>query len=579
MSETIEQKCLSKGVKLTDQRRIIAKVMSESTDHPDVDELYGRVSKIDPKISIATVYRTVKLFEESGILTKHEFKGGKARYEELNEGHHDHLIDIKTGEIIEFVDNEIEKLQKKVAEKYGYKLVDHKLELYGVKKTQKMSKKIFIKTFGCQMNEYDSNRIFDAVKKIGFTKTQNLEDANCYLLNTCHIRDKAKDKVYHEIGRVKKNFRQKKKPLVIVAGCVAQAENEEMLKREPYIDIVIGPQAYHKINSKIEEYLDKQKKLDETEFDAVSKFNYLDKLKNSSSKISSFLTIQEGCDKFCNFCVVPYTRGPEYSRPFIEIINEAKVLSENGVKEIILLGQNVNAYNNENFKLSDLILEIEKIPAIKRIRYTTSHPKDMTEDLLNVYSISKKLMPLVHLPVKSGSDKILKLMNRKHLIKDYLDTYEKLKNINPKIQFSSDFIISYPGENDEDFNATLDLIKNIKFINSYSFMFSPRPGTTASNLSLIDKKISSKRLEIVQRHLFNNQIDMNQSLIGNEIEVLVENKTAKSIKYFGRSEYMTPVIFDGKDQDVGKVIKVKINNSNQNTLFGENLNNLKQRVA
>jgi tRNA-2-methylthio-N6-dimethylallyladenosine synthase len=203
----------------------------------------------------------------------------------------------------------------------------------------------------------------------------------------------------------------------------------------------------------------------------------------------------------------------------------------------------------------------------------------MTEDLLNVYSISKKLMPLVHLPVQSGSDKILKLMNRKHLIKDYLDTYEKLKNINPKIQFSSDFIISYPGENDEDFNATLDLIKNIKFINSYSFMFSPRPGTTASNLSLIDKKISSKRLEIVQRHLFNNQIDMNQSLIGNEIEVLVENKTAKSIKYFGRSEYMTPVIFDGKDQDVGKVIKVKINNSNQNTLFGENLNNLKQRVA
>ena len=229
--------------------------------------------------------------------------------------------------------------------------------------------------------------------------------------------------------------------------------------------------------------------------------------------------------------------------------------------------------------MSDLILEIEKIPAIKRIRYTTSHPKDMTEDLLNVYSISKKLMPLVHLPVQSGSDKILKLMNRKHLIKDYLDTYEKLKDINPKIQFSSDFIISYPGENDEDFNATLDLIKNIKFINSYSFMFSPRPGTTASNLSLIDKKISSKRLEIVQRHLFNNQIDMNQSLIGNEIEVLVENKTAKSTKYFGRSEYMTPVIFDGKDQDVGKVIKVKINNSNQNTLFGENLNNPKQRVA
>ena len=442
-----------------------------------------------------------------------------------------------------------------------------------------MSKKIFIKTFGCQMNEYDSNRIFDSVKKIGFTKTENLNDSNCYLLNTCHIRDKAKEKVYHEIGRVKKNFRQKKKPLVIVAGCVAQAENEEMLKREPYIDIVIGLQAYHKINSKIEEYLDKQKRIDETEFDAVSKFDYLDKLKNSSNKISSFLTIQEGCDKFCNFCVVPYTRGPEYSRPFNEIINEAKALSENGVREIILLGQNVNAYNNENFRLSDLILEIEKIPAIKRIRYTTSHPKDMTEDLLNVYGISKKLMPLVHLPVQSGSDKILRLMNRKHLIKDYLDTHEKLKNINSKIQFSSDFIISYPGENDEDFNATVDLIKNLKFINSYSFIFSPRPGTVASNLSLIDKKTSLKRLEIVQKYLFDNQINMNKSLIGKEIEVLVENKTNKSIKYFGRSEYMTPVIFDGKDQDVGKVIKVKINNSNQNTLFGNSLNKPEQRVA
>ena len=307
-----------------------------------------------------------------------------------------------------------------------------------------------------------------------------MKDTNCYLLNTCHIRDKAKEKVYHEIGRVKKSFRFKKKPIVIVAGCVAQAENEEMLKREPYIDIVIGPQAYHKINNKIEEYLDKQKKLDETEFDAISKFNYFDKIKNSSKKISSFLTIQEGCDKFCHFCVVPYTRGPEYSRPFNEIIEEAKILSENGVREITLLGQNVNAYKNENYRLSDLILEIEKIPEIKRIRYTTSHPKDMTDDLIDVYGISKKLMPLVHLPVQSGSDRILKLMNRKHLISDYIKTYDKLKKINPKIEFSSDFIIAYPGESDDDFRATFDLIKNIKFINSFSFIFSPRPGTAAA---------------------------------------------------------------------------------------------------
>ena len=286
------------------------------------------------------------------------------------------------------------------------------------------------------MNEYDSNRIIDTVKKIGFEKTDNLEETDCYLLNTCHIRNKAKDKVYHEIGRVKKSLRLKKKPFVIVAGCVAQAENEEMLKREPYIDLVIGPQAYHKINNKIEEFLYNQKKIEETDFEAESKFNYLNRIKNTSSKVSSFLTVQEGCDKFCHFCVVPYTRGPEYSRPFNEIVDEAKILSENGVREIILLGQNVNAYNNENFRLSNLILEIEKIPEIKRIRYSTSHPRDMTQDLIDVYSFSKKLMPLVHLPVQSGSDKILKLMNRKHLISDYL---KYMKNLNRLIQ-----ILNFP---------------------------------------------------------------------------------------------------------------------------------------
>ncbi len=429
------------------------------------------------------------------------------------------------------------------------------------------------------MNEYDSNRIFDTVKDIGFYKTEKLEETNIYLLNTCHIRDKAKEKVYHEIVRVKKNFRSKKKPIVIVAGCVAQAENEEMLKREPYIDIVIGPQSYHKLNGKIEEYLKKQKKLDETNFDAISKFNYLDGIKNSTKKVSSFLTIQEGCDKFCNFCVVPFTRGPEYSRSFNKIIDEAKFLSENGVCEITLLGQNVNAYKDNNYKLSDLILEIDKLPEIKRIRYTTSHPRDMTDDLINVYGISKKLMPLVHLPIQSGSDKVLKLMNRKHLIRDFMKIYEKLKSINPKIEFSSDFIIGYPGENEEDFEATYDLIRNIKFINSFSFIFSPRPGTAASTLKPIDRKISLARLEKVQNLLFENQIKMNKSLEKKEIDVLVENKTNESTKFFGRSEYMTSVIFDGNDQDVGNIIKVKIDKSNQNTLFGVSLNNLEKRVA
>ena len=440
-------------------------------------------------------------------------------------------------------------------------------------------KKIFIKTFGCQMNEYDSNRIFDTVKEIGFEKTDVLEEADCYLLNTCHIRDKAKEKVYHDIGRIKKSFRLKKKPFVIIAGCVAQAENEEMLKREPYIDLVIGPQAYHKINTKIGEYFEKQKKLEETDFDAEAKFNYLNQIKNSSSKVSSFLTIQEGCDKFCHFCVVPYTRGPEYSRSFNEIIDEAKNLSFNGVKEITLLGQNVNAYKYDNYRLSDLILEIEKIPEIKRIRYTTSHPRDMTDDLIEVYGISKKLMPLVHLPVQSGSDKVLRRMNRKHLISEYINTYERLKKINSKIEFSSDFIIAYPGEEEKDFNETFELIKNIKFINSFSFIFSPRPGTAASNLKLINKEISKERLEKVQKQLYEHQILMNKSLETQEIDVLVENKTRKNNKFFGRSEYMTSVIFDGNDEDIGRVIKVKINKSNRNTLFGEKVSKSEKKVA
>ena len=441
-----------------------------------------------------------------------------------------------------------------------------------------MSRKIFIKTFGCQMNEYDSNRIYDSVKKIGYTKTDRYEDASCYLLNTCHIRDKAKEKVYHEIGRVKKKFRSKKKPLVIITGCVAQAENQEMLKREPYIDLVIGPQAYHKINDKILNYTEKQK-IEETEFDAESKFNYLSRIKNQSSSSSSFLTVQEGCDKFCHFCVVPFTRGPEYSRPFDQIINEAKNLADQGTKELILLGQNVNAYNNDGKKLSHLILEIEKINQIKRIRYTTSHPRDMTDDLVDVYKNTEKLMPLVHLPVQSGSNKVLNLMNRKHTIKEYLNIFEKLKKINKSIEFSSDFIIGYPGEEEKDFNETLDLIKEIQFINSYSFIFSPRPGTVAENLKLIDKKISLKRLEKIQNELFKYQMEKNKSLENKIIKVLIENQTKDKTKLFGRSEYMMPVIINGNINCVGKILPIKINKSNRSTLFGEVINTSNQKVA
>ena len=442
-----------------------------------------------------------------------------------------------------------------------------------------MNKKIFIKTFGCQMNEYDSNRIYESVKKIGYKKTEIYQDANCYLLNTCHIRDKAKEKVYHEIGRVKKIFRLKTKPLVIVVGCVAQAEHQEMLNREPYIDLILGPQAYHKINDLIKNY-DNQKKIkEETEFDARSKFEYFRKIKNQSKKISSFLTIQEGCDKFCHFCVVPYTRGPEFSRPFKQIITEAKHLASNGCKEIILLGQNVNAYDFDRLRLSNLILEIEKISGIERIRYTTSHPRDMTNDLIEVYKISKKLMPLVHLPVQSGSEKILKLMNRRHTIKEYLNTFDKLKEINPKIEFSSDFIIGYPGEENQDFEDTIDLIKRVKFINSYSFIFSPRPGTVAESFNLIEKKISIERLEKIQSVLSEQQIQINTSLENKIVDVLVENLTDDKTKTFGRSEYMTSVIFNGTKNDIGKILQVRIKNSNRNTLFGEIVTNSNQKVA
>ena len=442
-----------------------------------------------------------------------------------------------------------------------------------------MQKKIFIKTFGCQMNEYDSNRIYDSVKRIGFIKSQDQDNLDCYVINTCHIRDKAKEKVYHEIGRVKKKYSKKNKPIVVIAGCVAQAENQEMINREPYIDIVIGPQSYHKINDKLINFV-KDKKIEETEFDTVSKFNYFDNIANKNSKISSFLTIQEGCDKFCSFCVVPYTRGPEYSRPFDKIILEAEELIKNGAKEIILLGQNVNAYSYKKkikeYRISDIINKLENYSELKRIRYTTSHPRDMTDDLIECYSTSKKLMPFVHLPIQSGSNKILKLMNRKHTVEQYVEIYEKLIKINPKIEFSSDFIISYPGETDKDFNETVNLIKKIKFINSYSFIFSPRPGTKASNLKLIDKEIAKERLIKIQEYLFKFQLNMNKSFINKSIDVLVENKIEGQNKLFGRNQYMNSVIFEGNSDLIGKNRNIKIEKVNQNSLFGKiEKNNMK----
>jgi len=440
-----------------------------------------------------------------------------------------------------------------------------------------LSKKIFIKTFGCQMNEYDSNRILDLVKPIGYFVTNNPSDADCYVLNTCHIREKATDKVYHDIGRLKKEFRNKKKPMLLVTGCVAQAESEEMLNREKYIDGIVGPQSYHQIPEIIKKIENNENKINCTEFEVVEKFDTLNLVKNSNSKISSFLTIQEGCDKFCHFCVVPYTRGPEFSRSFNEVINEAKQLVANGSKEITLLGQNVNAYEfkteTNTFRLSDLLFKLNDMKDLERIRYTTSHPKDVTKDLIKAHKYCKKLMPILHLPVQSGSSKVLSAMNRKHNILDYHEVIEKLKKAKPNIKFSSDFIIGYPGETDDDFKQTLNLIEKIKFINSYSFIYSSRPGTPASKLNNIDSLVAKGRLIKLQSILEENNSKYKKEFLDKTIEVLFENKLNKQNKYFGRDKFLNSVIVESKHDLTGQLLIVKVNDFNHNSLFGTISNN------
>ena len=419
------------------------------------------------------------------------------------------------------------------------------------------------------MNEYDSNRILDLTKKINYTVTKNISETDCYILNTCHIREKATDKVYHDIGRLKKEFKNQKKPIVLIAGCVAQAEGDIILKKEKYIDAVIGPQSYHKINNMILNLEKKSKKINFTEFDVIEKFDNLNSVNNSCNKISSFLTIQEGCDKFCKFCVVPYTRGAEYSRSIKELVTEAKQLVKNGSSEIILLGQNVNAYNFESKKLSDLIFEVSQIKDLKRIRYTTSHPRDFSEDLIQVHKYCEKLMPLIHLPVQSGSNKILKNMNRKHTIEEYLEIIKKLKNIKSNVKFSSDFIIGYPGETEDDFKKTIELMKEVKFINSYSFLYSARPGTPAFNLDKIDENIAKERLFLFQNLSKKIKTEYRETLLSKTMTVLFENETKEKNKYFGRDEYFNSVIVESNENLVNKIKKIKIIKINQNTLFGE----------
>ena len=433
------------------------------------------------------------------------------------------------------------------------------------------------------MNEYDSSRILDLLKPMGYIKTDIPTEADCYILNTCHIREKATDKIYHDIGRLKKDFRNKKKPMLLVTGCVAQAENQEMLNREKYIDGIVGPQSYHQIPSIIKAVENNQSKINSTDFEVIEKFDSLNLVKNSNTKVSAFLTIQEGCDKFCHFCVVPYTRGPEYSRSFDEIIVEAKQLIANGAREITLLGQNVNAYHYKNknkiYRLSDLIFNLNSIKKLKRIRYTTSHPKDVTKDLIEAHRDCEKLMPVLHLPVQSGSSKILKAMNRKHNIEEYSEIITKLKTVKPNIQFSSDFIIGYPGETEADFKQTLELIKKTKFINSYSFIYSARPGTPASTLIKVEKEVAKKRLIELQEMLKKINMQSKEKFLDKSTEVLFENKMRNENKYFGRDKFLNSIVVESKNDLTGQLHNVKIDNFNHNCLFGKILNDENKNCA
>jgi tRNA-2-methylthio-N6-dimethylallyladenosine synthase len=423
------------------------------------------------------------------------------------------------------------------------------------------------------MNEYDSDKISDLMQSINFVRSESIADVDCIIFNTCHIREKATEKVYSDIGKIKKLNRNKKKPIFVLAGCIAQAQGEEIFKRTNYVDIVLGPQSYHRLPQQVQSFIERKQNLSDINFEVIEKFDTLDNLKTyRKSKIAEFLTIQEGCDKFCTFCVVPYTRGAEFSRSFQSILNEAKKLADNGVREITLLGQNVSAYkyidNDKIYNLAKLINEISKINSIDRIRFTTSHPNDMDEELIEAFKYQKKLMPQLHLPIQSGSNKILKLMNRKHTREYYLDLMDKFKDANPEIEFSSDFIIGFPGEDESDFQDTLDIVKRVNFINSYSFIYSQRPGTPAVERDQISLESCKDRLSILQELLADIQLKNNKSLIGKKIQILVENKTKNPDQFFGRSKFMHSVFFNSKLPLEGKLIDIEITDCNNKNLFG-----------
>lgn len=435
------------------------------------------------------------------------------------------------------------------------------------------TKKLYIKTFGCQMNVYDSERMATSLGADGYNEVSSPEEADMILLNTCHIREKAAEKIYSDLGRFK-SLKAKNPDLKIgVTGCVAQAEGEEIIKRQPLVDIVVGPQAYHRLPA-MAKSIENGKKIVDTEFPEEDKFEHLPTAPKSKRAPSAFLTVQEGCDKFCAFCVVPFTRGAEVSRPVSQIINEAQDLVERGVRDITLLGQNVNAYHgkmgNNDASLPQLIKELSNIEDLKRIRFTTSHPNDMTQELIDAHGEIEKLMPYLHLPVQSGSDKILKGMNRKHTTKSYLEVIEKLRIARPDIALSGDFIVGFPGESDEDFEQTLELVREVKYAQAYSFKYSTRPGTPAAeSKKQVPEEIKSERLSRLQSLLSQHQKEFMETMVGKTLPVLLERPGRLDGQLVGRSEYLHGVHARIDRAQIGDIVNLRILGADTNSLRAE----------
>ena len=429
-------------------------------------------------------------------------------------------------------------------------------------------KKLFIKTYGCQMNVYDSERMAEALGGKGYVETQTPDDADMILLNTCHIREKAAEKVYSELGRMKV-FKDLNPDVKIgVTGCVAQAEGEEIMRRAPMVDLVVGPQSYHRLPAMDDAIQTGAKALD-TDFPEDDKFDTLKSRSKAKRGPTAFLTVQEGCDKFCAFCVVPYTRGSEVSRPADRILREARELVAAGVREITLLGQNVNAYHGHDGGLAGLIWALDKVEGLERIRFTTSHPNDMDDALIEAHGTCEKLMPYLHLPVQSGSDRILKAMNRKHTAAGYLRLLERIRAARPDILLSGDFIVGFPGETEEDFEATLQLVRDVHYGQAYSFKYSTRPGTPAAEKPQLPEDVMNDRLQRLQALLREQQQATQASMIGREVKVLFEKAGREAGQMIGKSEYLHAVYAAAPMDVLGTVRRVKIVDDSANSLKGE----------